>query len=149
MKKLLTSIFTLIALVGLTPAFYQTAYAVCPSSTTPKGQVIDGIKESGDDCTGSGVTDFVSSVVKIISYIAGVVAIIMIIISAFKYMTAAGDAGKVSSAKNTLIYALVGIVVAVLAQVLVNFAFTQSSKASLSCGADQHPSADGSHCVAD
>ena len=48
----------------------------------------------------------------------------MIIISGFKYVTAGGDSAKVGSAKNTLIYALVGLVIAALAQFIVHFVFS-------------------------
>ncbi len=45
----------------------------------------------------------------------------MIIIGGFKYVTSTGDSASISSAKNTILYALVGLAVVSLAQVLVHF----------------------------
>lgn len=112
--------------------FTQPAYAVCPAvdaANTPINQVKRGVSSTGDDCSGSGVDRFAIAIVKVLSWIVGIAAIIMIIVSGFKYITSGGDAGKVTSAKNTLIYALIGVAVAVLAQILVNFAFTVSDEA--------------------
>lgn len=144
MKKLLLSIFTLATILCLTPVFSQPAYAACNADNTPVGQVEGGIDETGGNCSGDGVKNFLSTVVKILGIVAGAAAIIMIIISGFKYITSGGDTNKVASAKNTLIYAMVGVAVAVLAQLLVNFAFTTASNASSNnpCGKGYHVAVD-------
>lgn len=78
---------------------------------------------SSDDCNndGKGLKNAISVVVQVLSYAVGIAAVIMIIISGFKYITSGGDSGRVGSAKNTLIYALVGLAIAGLAQFLVHF----------------------------
>lgn len=77
------------------------------------------------NCTPSAnattVNDVITTVVNLLSFLIGAVAVIMIILAGFKYVTAAGDSSKLSSAKSTLIYALVGLAVAALAQVLVKY----------------------------
>jgi hypothetical protein len=55
----------------------------------------------------------------------------MILVSAFKYITSNGDATKIGSAKTTLIYALVGLAIAALAQALVHFVLSESTSATL------------------
>lgn len=70
---------------------------------------------------GTGITRIISAIVRILSYVVGIVAVIMIVVAGFKYITSGGDSGRVSSAKSTLIYALVGLAVAALAQFLVTF----------------------------
>jgi len=45
----------------------------------------------------------------------------MIIFGGFKYITSGGDAGGVTGAKNTILYAIVGLVIVALAQVIVRF----------------------------
>jgi hypothetical protein len=85
---------------------------------------------SGTGC-GSGqaaLSKVVNGVVTIISYVAGLIAIIMIIISGIRFTTSGGDSAKVSAAKTSLIYALIGIAVAVLAQVLVHFVINEATK---------------------
>ena len=49
------------------------------------------------------------------------VAVIFIVIAGLRFVTSNGDANTVSSAKNTIIYAVIGIVVAVMAYAIVNF----------------------------
>ena len=132
MKQKLLTIMALLIL-SLTPilAFAGTGYAAtdnCGSDNSAKQKINEGIGQTGNNCEDTGVTNTIQGIIKIISYIAGVVAIIMIIVSGFRFITSGGDSGKVASARNSLIYALIGIVVVVLAQVMVNFVFTQATK---------------------
>jgi hypothetical protein len=128
MRRLLLQLSVLAALFMpvMVPA---AAAAACPdanSASTSKQQVLVGVGETDSDCNGDAVPDLLHSIVNIISLLVGAIAIIMIIVSGFKYITSGGDSAKVSSAKNTLIYAMIGLAVAVLAQLIVNVVFTQS-----------------------
>jgi hypothetical protein len=51
----------------------------------------------------------------------------MIIIGGFRYITSGGDSGSVSSAKNTVLYAIVGLIIVALAQVIVRFVLSKST----------------------
>lgn len=82
-----------------------------------------------DGTQGSTVNKLAKNVVNIFSLVVGAVAIIMIIYGGFRYITSGGDSGNVGNAKNTLIYAIVGLVIVVLAQVIVQFVLAQSSNA--------------------
>jgi hypothetical protein len=62
-----------------------------------------------------------SKVVNFFSVVVGFVSVIMIIYGGFRYITSGGDSGRVGNAKNTLIYAIIGLVIVALAQVLVHF----------------------------
>lgn len=113
------------------------AYAACGHGSSAKDQVLTGIGQTGSDCSSDGVTNAISAAVTILSIVAGIAAVIAIIIAGFKYITSGGDSGKVANAKSTLIYALVGLVVAALAQFLVHFVLAQSATATLPpCPAD-------------
>jgi multisubunit Na+/H+ antiporter MnhB subunit len=54
-------------------------------------------------------------------FIIGAIAVIMLIIGGIRYVVSAGDQNAVTSAKNTILYAIIGIVVAFLAYAAVNF----------------------------
>lgn len=56
-----------------------------------------------------------------IATFAGIVAVIVVIISGFRYMTSNGDSQKTASAKNALIGALVGLAIIALAQTIIAF----------------------------
>lgn len=102
-----------------------TGSGACGSAAnSPTDQVLQGVTQANDggttDCQGSGVTNIVQAVVTILSYIVGVISVIMIIIAGLRYMTAGGDSNRISSAKNTLMYALIGLAIAALAQFFVH-----------------------------
>lgn len=68
-----------------------------------------------------GSNGVIRTVSNILIWVVGFISVIMIMWSGFKYATAAGDTSKVASAKNSLIYAIVGLIIAVLAYAIVNF----------------------------
>jgi hypothetical protein len=60
-------------------------------------------------------------VINILLYILGMVAVIMIVIGGIRYTTSNGDSSAIKSAKDTILYAVVGLIVAILAYSIVNF----------------------------
>jgi hypothetical protein len=86
---------------------------------------------AGAGCTNSSSTttldNILTTVVQIFSLVVGVVAVIMIIIGGLKYITSGGDSGNISSAKNTIIYAIIGLIIVALAQVIVHFVLNKVS----------------------
>jgi hypothetical protein len=62
-------------------------------------------------------------------FIIGAISVIMLIIGGIRYVVSGGDSSAVTSAKNTILYAIVGIIVALLAYALVNFVLTSFSAA--------------------
>lgn len=89
----------------------------CESNSS--ATVCQDARNSGNPLWGSG--SVVELIVNILSLIIGVAAVIVIIIAGIQYMLSTGDPTKVNNAKNAILYALVGLVVAVLARFLVNF----------------------------
>ena len=75
----------------------------------------------------AGLTNLAKTITKWFSIIVGAISIIMIIYGGFRYITSGGDSGRVGNAKNTLIYAIIGLIIVALAQLIVNFVITQSS----------------------
>ena len=71
--------------------------------------------------------DVLATTINIISVIVGVIAVIMIIFGGFRYVTSGGDGTKVTSAKNTILYGLIGLVIVALAQIIVRFVLEQTS----------------------
>jgi len=69
----------------------------------------------------TGVNKLIKDIINIFSIIVGVVSVIMIIWGGFQYISSGGDSGKVGNAKNTIIYAIIGLIVVALAQFIVQF----------------------------
>jgi len=120
MKKLLSSLFIVLALAGVTTlALGANSFAVVdPSAEVGKGVVGAGGDKSD---TGTALPKLIQDVVNVLLYVIGAVAVIMIVIGGIRYTTSNGDSSQVTSAKNTILYAVVGLVIALLAYAIVNF----------------------------
>ena len=68
---------------------------------------------------GSGGT--FTTITNVLLFIVGAIAVIMIVIGGMRYVLSGGDASKVTAAKNTILYAIIGIVVAILSYAVVRF----------------------------
>ncbi|MDO5451999.1 MAG: pilin [Candidatus Saccharibacteria bacterium] len=68
-----------------------------------------------------GDTGIFKQITNTILYIVGIIAVIMLIIGGIKYVVSGGDSKKVTDAKNTVLYAIIGLVIAFLAFAIVNF----------------------------
>lgn len=73
----------------------------------------------------SKINNIVHTIVNLLTAIVGIVAVIMIIIGGFRYITSGGNDTSVTAAKNTILYAVIGLVVVALAQVLVRFTLSK------------------------
>jgi hypothetical protein len=74
-----------------------------------------------------GLNGLITNIVNIFSIIVGIVAVVMIIIGGFRYITSGGDSGNVTAAKNTILYAVIGLVIVALAQFIVRFVLSKST----------------------
>lgn len=90
-----------------------------------KEQAQQGVNLTGDQ-TASDVTGLVRTVVLLLSYIVGVVAVIMLIIGGIKYIVSNGESSAVASAKNTIMFAVVGLIIAIFAQGIVQFVLSKA-----------------------
>jgi type IV secretion system pilin len=105
-----------------TPAAAATPpSSTCPAASTSKGEVLQGLGETGSDCSDTQVDDTFKTAIMILSIVVGVASVVVIILSGFKYVVSGGEQGKVANAKNSLLYALVGVAVAALAQLMIHF----------------------------
>jgi hypothetical protein cdivTM_30108 len=88
--------------------------------------------QKGADSTGQkdsrSAGDLAKDFVNIMLFAIGILAVIMIIWGGIRYVLSGGDSGAVSSAKKTILYAVVGLIVAILAYAIVNFVITTIAK---------------------
>ena len=85
-----------------------------------------------DECPENlfGDAGIFKTITNTVLYIVGVVAVIMLIIGGIKYVISGGDAKKVTDAKNTVLYAIIGLIIAFLAFAIVNFVITSLPSSS-------------------
>ncbi len=122
MKKVILSIIllTLTALSFSQPAFAINIFGSCTNGSIGKTDVCNEvIKQQNSNSDPILVT--LKTTIDIISYIIGVAAVIVLIIAGLEMIISGDNAQSMASARNSVIYALVGIVVAVLAQSIVVF----------------------------
>ncbi len=114
MKKIVIAALVATCFVGLValPVAAQGVWDVCPSGVSSASELC------GDK---TQATDIVKRLINLFLYAIGVLSVILIIHSGLKYVNSRGDAEGVKSAKNTLLYAVIGLIVAMLAFTIVNF----------------------------
>jgi len=69
----------------------------------------------------NAVSQLSKDVVNVLSLVVGVVSVVMIIIGGLRYITSSGDSTNVTNAKNTILYAVVGLIIVLFAQVFIDF----------------------------
>lgn len=110
------------AVVPSVPVFAQTD---CP--TTTGGQNLN--LQSGANCAKGqgqqtdlfGQSGVFKRITDVMLFLIGAVSVIMLIIGGIRYVLSGGEQAKVAEAKNTILYAVIGVVVAILAYAVVNF----------------------------
>jgi len=102
------------------------------STSAAANQVCAGIAATGSaGCNGSdtSLNSIIGIAINIFSIIIGITAVIMIMTAGFKYITSNGDSGQIGSAKNTLIYSIIGLIIVALAQSIVHFVLNRVTSA--------------------
>jgi len=93
---------------------------------TMMGAAIDDINKGVEDATGSSPGDgalanALQPIILAVIFLVGIVAVVMIVLGGIQYSTSQGDPGKTKKAKDTIMYGIIGLVVAILAFAIVNF----------------------------
>ena len=91
------------------------------------GGVGGGIEAANTGENPESINTVIQNVIRILLFIVGAAAVIMLIIGGIRYVLSSGDQNAVAGAKNTILYAIIGIIVAVLAWAAVDFVFQQIS----------------------
>lgn len=120
MKKLVTIIAAIaITILGINfiPAPAHAVTDICSQS----GVSADIRKANGCDGDTVGFDEAIVGILNGVVGVLGAIAAIFIVVGGVSYMTSQGDPGKTKKAKDTILYALIGLVVAVLAFAIVNF----------------------------
>ena len=114
---------------GVKAGVASAATTFCPDGTKIEGT--SGLAGCSDLNSASNQNDLMATVNKIINIVIGVIgfaAVAMTIYGGVQYTTSAGDPGKVKKAKDTIMYGIVGLVVAILAFAIVNFVLSSLTK---------------------
>jgi hypothetical protein len=130
LKTFMLSIFSagLLVVPVLAPAVVSAAADpqanVCSGAGTLS---LSGTSPCQDADASNKVDAIITTVINLFSIIVGIVAVIMIIVGGLKYITSGGDSTAVSTAKNSILYAIIGLIIVALAQILVRFVLTKAT----------------------
>ena len=98
----------------------------------PMTGAFDGTVQGGADAARGtdqtanlfGSTGIFKTITNVLLFVLGAISVIMIIIGGLRYVVSGGNATSVTAAKNTILYAIVGVIVALLAYAIINFVLT-------------------------
>lgn len=137
MTKIKQALIVLAASLGLLTLFvHQPAFAInCDQPATSKEAIQCGSCDAAgaSDCTvsqeqaASNINDTIGKIINILSVVVGIVAVIMIVVAGFRYITSAGNDQAIAGAKKTLIYALIGLIIVATSQVIARFVLKQTT----------------------
>jgi hypothetical protein len=120
MKKIKATLLSFAAVVGLVAA--PLVPSVAFAQTSPVDNISQGVKGvGGGDANTDDLSNNLETVVNVLLFVLGAIAVIMIVIGGIRYATSNGDAGSIKGAKDTILYSVIGLVVAILAYAIVNF----------------------------
>jgi heme/copper-type cytochrome/quinol oxidase subunit 2 len=140
MKKIAMIIAGVVAMLGfaLIPLMSAPVYAANCPKTLPASQqagcaaclVEDDANNTWDDTegkcnrAGNDLNNIIHTIINVMLFIVGILSVAMIIFGGIRYAASAGNKNAVDSAKNTIIYSIVGLVVAILAFAIVQWVFS-------------------------
>jgi hypothetical protein len=132
LKVLALSVGSLAVL--LFPALLFTAVVGAQENITGGLNCGADINLSAEECaptdTSGKLNELIKTVINVISVIVGAIAVVMIIVGGFRYVTSGGKEDSVRGAKSTIMYALIGLVIVALAQIVVRFVLDKTSDAT-------------------
>jgi hypothetical protein len=110
---IILSVLSLAAFLSIVTSNSASAYSIMEGVNAARG--------SNVPATLFGGTGIITTIINTMLFIAGALSVIMIIFGGLRYVTSAGNSSNVTAAKNTVMYAIIGLIVAFLAYAAVNF----------------------------
>ena len=117
MKKL---ILTLGVILAIALPFGLATTTSTPIFADAKSEINKGVNATGGQDAPSA-DSVIKNVINTLLFVVGVASVIVIIVSGIYYVISAGNADTVKKAKNALVYAVVGLVIALLSYTIVNY----------------------------
>lgn len=104
--------------VGLGVAVAAPVAYAAPADEVQKG--VDLASGGGSSKTAEP-GDIIETIVRVMLFVIGAISVIMIIVGGIRYTISQGDSGKLTTAKHTIMYSIVGLLVAIFAYAIVSF----------------------------
>ena len=119
--KILTAGMLMVSLLGVFTPVVSAANGINICSDGNENSVYCKNKGSGE----TQVNGIIKTIVEVLLMAVGAISIIMIVIGGIMFALSSGDAQKAAKARNTVLYAVVGLIVSIFASAIVNFVFNR------------------------
>lgn len=123
MKKFLISVFSIATLVLGVGVLAQPAHAQVNVFQNCNGQS-NQICQATDDKL-FGANSIWTKIINTLIYVTGAISALMIVVGGLRYTLSNGDQGSINGAKNTIMYAVVGLILSVMGYAIVNFVLSR------------------------
>lgn len=120
-KTLLLSIGLIFSMFAAPMYATATVGAQAAKDAICEGVPVEGGASCDGDSAGLQISGVITAAIRILQTIVGLIALFTLIIAGLTYITSGGDSGKTKSAKDRILYAVIGLVVVALAEVIVQF----------------------------
>jgi hypothetical protein len=96
------------------------AFLPAPLFANPQCDGLQAV-DSSATCNGTALTTSIGGIIDTLFIVAGAVAVLIMVIGGIRYITSTGDSKRIQAAKDTILYAIMGLVVVILARSIVGF----------------------------
>ena len=124
MRKVVKKIIQAITGAGAVATLWAGRALAATNTATNKTPAQEGAEAAKGDGMPSelfGVNGTFTQITNTVLYAVGIISVIMLIWGGLRYVVSGGDSKKVTDAKNTILYAIIGLIIAILAYAIVNF----------------------------
>lgn len=120
MKRFFAGIVSIMLTVGVGAVVFTT-----PALAIGEGGITRGINDARGDGVPANLTNgdgsLVTKIINIMLYFIGILSVVMLIFGGFRYVVSSGNKDAVTSAKNTILYAVIGLLIALFAYAIIQF----------------------------
>ncbi|MDB5168782.1 MAG: hypothetical protein JWO41_138 [Candidatus Saccharibacteria bacterium] len=132
MKRFILSLLVMFSTLSATVVATVPAYAVnvtpgCSSGALGQTDVCQAVNTQSKSSQ-NPIVSLIGSIINILSYVVGAAAVIGLIVAGLRMMLSSGDSSAIANARSSIVYCIVGVVVAVVAQAIVIFVINNLGK---------------------
>ncbi|MBP9667675.1 hypothetical protein KBD87_02625 [Candidatus Saccharibacteria bacterium] len=114
-----------LVIAGITVLMPHTSAA----ALDPKDGINQGIDSAGgEDTKSTDLNEKIKQIVNVLMFIMGAISVIMVVVGGIRYAVSGGDQTSITAGKNTVLYAIIGLVVAIMGYAIVNWIVDAFSK---------------------
>jgi hypothetical protein len=102
-------------------------FSILSTALLPAGLLADdasqcaGLAAVGGGCDAKALPNNINTIISTLFTVAGAVAVIILVVGGIRYITSTGDSQRIKAAKDTILYAIIGLVVVIVARAIVGY----------------------------